>query len=316
MSSNTAQKHSDPSVSLSLQSLIDERSATPQTTDAGIQGLSALTGQMRSRRRGHGLEFEDLRSYVAGDDIRHIDWKVSARHDQTYTRLFREEKEQLVTLVLDFTSPMFTGSVELKAIQAGRMAAQIAWQLVSTGGRCGLLIQTDKGFHGIRPALGDRSALAICAEIATQFDRAKQHSLTLSSTTDNDVHNNITLLDRLLMSDRSTGAIILLAGLNNIDQHFSQKLKELQIAKQLVVLSIEDPIEYTPLPTGYFRYKSANSNAGIVLNNKQIEKLKLTMEQQDIQVSEVFAQAQVPLLQSRIGINGIKAALHTLGFLA
>jgi len=316
MSSNTVQQHSDPSVSLSLQSLIDERSATPHTTDASIQGLSPLTGQLKSRRRGHGLEFEDLRTYVVGDDIRHIDWKVSARHDQIYTRLFREEKEQLVTLALDFTSPMFTGSVELKAIQAGRMAAHIAWQLVSAGGRCGLLIQTDKGFHGIRPALGDRSALAICAEIATQFEIAKQDALTFSSTPDNDVQTNITLLDRLRKSGRSTGAVILLAGLNNIDQIFSQKLKELQIAKQLIVLSIEDPIEYTPLPSGLFRYKSANTNAGIVLHKKQIEKLKLTLAQQDLQVIDVFAQAQVPLLQSRIGINDIKAALKALGFLA
>ncbi len=321
MFSNTVQKHNDPGVSLSLQSLIDERSSvTPYTTDTDLQGLSSLIGQKRSRRRGHGLEFEDLRTYNAGDDIRHIDWKVSARHNQLYTRIFREEKEQLFTLVLDFTSPMFTGSVELKAIQAGRMAANMAWQLVSAGARCGLLIQTDKKFYGVRPALGDRAALAICTEIAKQFEQAKHDTMALSSTTANHARTNITLLDRLLMSDRSTGAVILLAGLNYFDQTadhiFLQKLKELQVARQSVVISIEDPIEYTPLPTGFFCYKSTNANASIVLNKKQTEALKSTLERQDLQVRSTFEQAQIPLLRSRVGIVDIKAALNALGFLA
>jgi len=316
MSSNTVQEHVVPGVSLTLQSLINERIVTPHSTHGDILGLSAQSGQMRSRRRGHGLEFEDLRAYAAGDDIRHIDWKVSARHNQLYTRLFREEKEQLVTLVVDFTSPMFTGSIELKAIQAARMAASIAWQLVAAGGRCGLLVQTDKGFHAVRPTLGDRAALAICAEIIKQFELAKQDVQTISDATDNDAHDTNTLLDRLHLSDRSTGAIIMLAGLNNADDIFLQKLKELRVAKQLVVLSIEDPLEYTTLPPGVFRYKSANTNASIVLNKKQVVELKQKLEQQNLQLVDVFAQAQVPLLQSRIGIVKLKADLKALGFLA
>jgi len=316
MATNINKKHDHLSVSLTLQSLINERHVTPHSTHSDVVGLSSLTGQMRSRRRGHGLEFDDLRTFTVGDDIRHIDWKVSARHNQLYTRIFREEKEQLVTLALDFTAPMFTGSIELKAIQAGRMAANMAWQLVSAGGRCGLLIQTDKGFHAVRPALGDRAALAICAEIVRQFELAKQDVLTFSNKTDNNAQDITTLFDRLQLSGRGTGAIILFAGLNNADHTFSQKLKELQVAKQLVVISIEDPLEYTPLPTGYFRYKSRYRNASIALNKKQVAELKQSLEQQNSQLVDAFAQAQVPLLQSRVGIIELKAALKALGFLA
>ncbi len=315
MISNTVQRHTDPSVSLSLQSLIDERSVTPQATHVDTQGLSSQSGQLRSRLRGHGLEFEDLRTYVVGDDIRHIDWKVSARHNQIYTRIFREEKEQLITLALDFTSPMFTGSTELKAVKAGRMTANIAWQLIATGARCGLLIQTDKGFYAVRPALGDRAALAICAEIAKQFELAKRDSATLSNTHENVMQSNVTLLERLRSSGRSTGAIILLAGLYNVGDDFSTKLKELKVAKQFVVINIEDPLEYTPLPTGFFSYKSNNTNASIVLNKNQTEELKNILERQDRQVIDAFEQSQVPLLQSRIGIVDVKVALSELGFL-
>jgi len=316
MNSAFASEADDPSVSLSLQSLINERMLVPHSTHTDIQGLSSLAGQMRTRRRGHGLEFEDLRTYASGDDIRHIDWKTSARHNQLYTRLFREEKEQLVTLVLDFTSPMFTGSIELKAVQAGRLAAHFAWQLVTAGARCGLLIQTDNDFHAVRPALGDRAALAICAAIAKQFGWAKQQAQTLSAVTDNPVPHNVTLFDQLLLSDRNTGALILLAGLNTVDHTLLQKLKELQVARQLVVLSIEAPIEYEPLPSGLYRYKTAYTNASIAINKKQTQQLRLTLENQSLQLNDVFEQAQVPLLQSRIGIAKLKAALKALGFFA
>jgi len=276
---------------------------------------------MRTRRRGHGLEFEDLRSYASGDDIRHIDWKASARHNQLYTRLFREEKEQLVTLVLDFTSPMFTGSIELKAIQAAKTAAHLAWHLVSTGARCGSLIQTDTGFHAVRPAPGDTAALTICAHIVKHFDLAKhdaQPDANTANTVSHNKHlqNNITLFDQLKQSNRTTGAIILLAGLNKPDEVFLQKLKALRVAKQLVVLSIEDPLEYEPLPAGYYRYKSTNSRASVVLGKKQSVKLKTILEQQTHQTNHTFAQAQVPLLHSRIGITELKAALKSLGFIA
>jgi len=316
MAHNTVLNTIDPSVSLSLQSLIDERSNTPFTTHTDMQGLNSMSGPMRSRRRGRGLEFEDLRNYAPGDDIRHIDWKVSARHNQLYTRIFREEKEQLITLAVDFTSAMFTGSTELKAIQAARMAANIAWHLVSAGGRCGLLIQTDNAFHAVRPALGDRAALSVCAALAKQFEQAKQQLKSGAKTNSQPVHNNISLLERLRMSDASTGAVILLAGLDHTEPPFLQKIKELQLARALVVLSIEDPLEYTPLPTGSFYYKSNNNNTSIVLNKKQAAELKRTLDQQNRQLIEAFAQAHVPLLQSRIGIVKLKATLTALGFLA
>jgi len=316
MTGKSVRKTIDPSVTLSLQSLIDQRSITPHTTHAEMHGLNSMSGQMMSRRRGRGLEFEDLRNYAPGDDTRHIDWKVSARHNQLYTRIFREEKEQLITLAVDFTSPMFTGSTELKAIQAARMAANIAWHLVCAGGRCGLLIQTDSTFHAVQPALGDRAALAICAELTRQFEQAKQQTKNNAKTNSYPLHNNITLLERLRMSDRRTGAVILLAGLNTTEPPFSQKLKELHIAKALVVLSIEDPLEYTPLPTGSFHYRSNNSSNRVVLNKKQVAKLKLTLDQHNEQLADVFSQAQVPFLQSRIGIVKLKAALSALGFLA
>jgi len=303
-------------VTLTLQSLIDERLVTAHIPGANIQGLSSLTGQINSRRRGHGLEFEDLRTYATGDDVRHIDWKVSARHNQLYTRIYREEKEQRVTLVLDFTSPMFTGSVELKAITAGRMAAHFAWYLASAGARCGLLIHTDNDFHSISPALGDKAALKICAQIAEQFEQAKMAAKALQTETSTTATRSTALLARLLDTDRHIGALIMLAGLNEVDHTFATKLKELATAKQIAVLSIEDPLEYQTLPAGVFQYKSANNDTSIVLTRKQTAALKLELENVNRRITEVFAQAQVPLLQSRQGLTKSKASLIELGFLA
>jgi len=242
--------------------------------------------------------------------MRHIDWKVSARHNQLYTRLYREEKEQRVTLVLDFTASMFTGSGELRAVQAGRLAANLAWHEVSAGGRCGLMIQTNDELIALRPALGDKAALGICAEISRQFDIAK------STAEQTDASDSINVIERLRATGRESGALIILSGLDNTDSSFAKNLSELVVEKQIAVVCIEDPIEYRSLPEGLFRYKSGSMQSSVVLNHKQTKQLALLLDEQREQLKHLFSSAQVPLLLSRKGIDKTRVALHQMGFLA
>ena len=84
---------------------------------------SLLSGRHRSKLRGRGLDFDEVRQYVAGDDIRNIDWKVTARVGLTHTKVYTEEKERPVFFVLDQSSSMFFGSqryIHRLLINAGR----------------------------------------------------------------------------------------------------------------------------------------------------------------------------------------------------
>jgi len=95
-------------------------------------------GTHTSRLKGRGMEFDETRAYQAGDDIRHLDWKVTARTGQAHTKLFREERERPVFLSIDCRAPMwFATRGVFKIVQASRLAALFAWQAHFHGDRVG-----------------------------------------------------------------------------------------------------------------------------------------------------------------------------------
>jgi uncharacterized protein (DUF58 family) len=98
-------------------------------------------GAHRGAQRGRGLEFEEVRPYAAGDDARSIDWRVSARRGRLHTKLFREERERPVWLLVDLQPGMFFGSrLQLKSALAVRAAALLAWTVAQGGDRVGAVI--------------------------------------------------------------------------------------------------------------------------------------------------------------------------------
>src|SRR5215471_14338919 len=105
---------------------------------------SLLAGRHASRLRGRGLNFEEIRRYQAGDDIRQIDWKVTARTRKTHSRVFTEERERSTILLVDQRVTMFFGSVKnMKSVTAAEMAALGAWRVLSQKDRVGALVFND-----------------------------------------------------------------------------------------------------------------------------------------------------------------------------
>ena len=103
--------------------------------------VSVLNGRHASRLRGRGLNFEELRDYLPGDDIRTIDWRVTARKNKPHTKVFREERERPTLIVVDQTQNMFFGSrLRLKSVAAAEVAARIAWQNLNAGDRVGGIV--------------------------------------------------------------------------------------------------------------------------------------------------------------------------------
>jgi uncharacterized protein (DUF58 family) len=122
--------------------------------------LGQLLGDLRSSLRGRGLEFEEVRGYQAGDDVRNIDWRVTARAGRPFTKLFREERERPLLIVVDQRQPMFFGSRTcFKAKLAGYLGALLAWAGLQQGDRIGGLIFGNDGRHEIRPRRSRKTAL-------------------------------------------------------------------------------------------------------------------------------------------------------------
>lgn len=113
---------------------------------AGRRVDSLFAGGYRSAFRGRGMEFEEVRPYVPGDDVRHIDWNVTARSsgDEVFIKEFREERELTLMLVLDCSGSMAFGSETDKRLQMARLAGGLAYAAIRNGDRVGLCVFTDQ----------------------------------------------------------------------------------------------------------------------------------------------------------------------------
>ena len=133
---------------------------------------SMLLGETRSRYRGRGMEFEEVRQYQPGDDIRTIDWRVTARTGKTHTKLFCEERERPVHIVLDQRSTMFFGSgVRFKSVLAAELAACLAWAALAGSDRIGGQVIGDSRESDIRARRNKHAVLQFMHEI-NDFNRA------------------------------------------------------------------------------------------------------------------------------------------------
>jgi uncharacterized protein (DUF58 family) len=105
---------------------------------------SLLFGRRASHVRGRGLDFEELRNYVAGDDVRSIDWRVTARTQKPYIRVYSEERDRPTMLVVDQRINMFFGSKRsMKSVVAAEVAALAAWRVFQQGDRVGAFVFND-----------------------------------------------------------------------------------------------------------------------------------------------------------------------------
>jgi uncharacterized protein (DUF58 family) len=121
-----------------------------------------LLGSHHGANRGRGLEFEEVRPYVPGDDSRSIDWRVTARRGRLHTKLFREERERPVWLLVDLQPGMFFGSrAQLKSMVAVRAAALLAWAAAANGDRVGAVIANGRETLCLRPRAREAGVLPI-----------------------------------------------------------------------------------------------------------------------------------------------------------
>ena len=138
-----------------------------------------FAGQYQSGFRGQGLDFDDFREYMPGDDPRFIDWKVTARMNSPFVRRFREEREQAVILAVDVSGSMHYASSAARVSKldyAAEVAAVLAYSAAQSGDKCGLLIYGNSHSHYIPPAKGVKQTLRIVREIvASKNDGTDQN---------------------------------------------------------------------------------------------------------------------------------------------
>ena len=144
---------------------------------AGGRVQASLSGGNASKALGRGLDFSEVREYQAGDDVRTIDWKVTARSGKPHTKVYQEERERPFLIAIDLRSSMyFATRVAYKSVVAARLAAMLAWAASAQRDRVGGLVFSDEGFTEVKPAAGSRGVTRLLNEIVKTQDKALNRS--------------------------------------------------------------------------------------------------------------------------------------------
>jgi uncharacterized protein (DUF58 family) len=126
----------------------------------------SVTGAYHSSFKGRGMDFEEVREYTIGDDVRAIDWNVSAKMDRPFVKVFREERELTLMLVIDLSASGIFGSVEhSKRERAAEIASVLAFSATLNNDKVGLLLYTDDVEHYIPPKKGRRHILRVIRDL-------------------------------------------------------------------------------------------------------------------------------------------------------
>jgi len=133
-----------------------------------------MAGQYHSVFKGSGISFSEVRQYMPGDDIRLIDWNVSARMNETYIKLFTEEREMTVLLLVDMSASGRFGSREQEKRElAAELAAVVAFSAIKNNDRVGLIIFTDEVEKFVPPKKGKKHVLRVISEILSYRPRKR-----------------------------------------------------------------------------------------------------------------------------------------------
>ncbi len=207
---------------------------------------SRLTGNHLSPFKGRGMEFDESRPYQPGDDIRNMDWRVTARTNKPHSKVFREERERPVLLWSDFRASMLFGTRHcFKSVLAARVAALVAWKAVQQGDRLGALLFADQRHLELRPETGKPAALHIMRQLAdfTQQDRPETSDTTSGQYA----------LKRLQQVVRPGSLIYLISDFRGFGDALESNLSRLSRHNELVMLHITDPLEQHLPPAGNYR---------------------------------------------------------------
>ncbi len=244
-----------------------------------ISARASMTGGHFSRFRGRGMDFDEVRPYQAGDDVRNIDWRVTARTTTVHTKIFREERERPVLVVADLRSSMFFGSHSLKSLTACDVAATLAWAGLNANDRVGGLVFGPTVQQDIQARRSHHSVLhyiQTLSEISGSLVNGEPDKLRLAS-----------IIEDIRRVTRPGTTVIIVSDFHDLDDECERHLFELARHGDLTLCHVFDELESRLPPPGL--YPVNNGGRRFTLNTRAIA-VRQEFEQR-------FAQQRVRLRQ-------------------
>ena len=205
-------------------------------------------GDYQSAFKGRGMEYDESRLYQPGDDIRNIDWRVTARTGKVHTKLFREERERPVHLWLDFRAPMFFATRgKFKAVIAAELASLFAWTAQRQGDRVGGIVVSDTVHHELKPQRGKSAVLRFIKQMV------EHPSWQQSENNDENQQGLLHSLINLRRLVKPGSMVILLSDFRGLDEDCRSHLIRMRQHNEVITVHVYDWLEEFLPPAGNYR---------------------------------------------------------------
>lgn len=242
-----------------------------------------MSGQYLAKTKGRGMEFDEARHYQPGDDVRTIDWRVTARTGKTHTKIFREEKDRPVFVFCDLLPSMRFGSQLLfKSVQACHLSALIAWTAKQRGDKIGGLILSENNLFEAKPRSRQQAVLHWLKALKDNHNNLPMQQDVTTTELDKQTQEQkfVEACAHLRRVAHPGSLVYIVSDLQHLSKDALQHLYQLQKHCEVVACWVNDPIEQT-LPTamsGLMPVTDGNQTK-IVNNTAQLAEYKFKAKQ-------------------------------------
>ncbi|UCB55781.1 MAG: DUF58 domain-containing protein [Thiotrichales bacterium] len=247
-------------------------------------------GAYMSSFKGRGMEFDESRLYMPGDDIRNMDWRVTARTGDPHTKVFREERERPVLIWLDLNPSMFFATRGcFKAVAATRAAALLAWSSSAQNDRLGALIFAGDDHIELKPRRGKSAVLDLigrtCKHPAWQNWKQRQP------------RNTGRAMSRLRKVTRPGSLLFLISDFRDMDEQAESHLINVARHNDVVLIQVYDPIEAELPPPGSYRVSDGDSELQLNTADKTLRsEYRQRFDQHSAKLAKLCRQHRMYLL--------------------
>lgn len=239
-------------------------------------------GEYHSAFRGRGIEFSEVRPYQIGDEVRWIDWNVSARMGETYVKIFEEEREQTILLAVDISgSGSFGTNGVLKREIAAEISALLAFSAVRNNDRVGLMLFSDRVERFVPPKKGKQHVLRLVRDIFVHEAESKKTRISA-------------VLDHIMRTQRRRAIVVLISDF--MDTGFERPLRAAASRHDVVAIRIVDPREVDLPNVGLLALNDAETGEHMVIDTGS----KATRE-----MFATEARERMDAITSRLSASGV-----------
>jgi uncharacterized protein (DUF58 family) len=272
---------------------------------------SLLSGKHASKLRGRGLNFEELRNYLPGDDIRTMDWKATLRTGKPHIRVYTEERDRPAFVIIDQRISMFFGSrLKMKSVTAAELGAVGAWRVFDQGDRAGAIIFNDETSTEVKPQRSKGNVLRILGEIVRY-----NHALT----PDNTIAPNPGMLNRVLEQVGRIAPhdclICIISDMQGADKKTHEIATRIARHNDVIVGFVYDPLEQNLPHAGKLSFSEDEKHLEVDTTDEKFQKGFTSQFDDQIENGRrVLIQRAVPLVPISAADDPIKQIQRLLGY--